>query len=822
MSLNRVSHSAAFLRCAAALAFALLSAGIARSAPSGSIARHAALPAATADSNAAHRFVYPQVHADLQTLVVTTTADAYDPRDLAAPGTGRLSLREAFALANQLDVEVTIVLEHNAVYRLERCGLFSADLNTVNELVHTANRILTISGNGAVIFQDCDGAGVIVQEGGDQLLNLADVVIQGGRSTRVPGGGVWSSGVGPVRISNMVVLDNQVKLKGSPAAPISAGGVASNGDIIISGATFENNIADLGAGAAAAVGAIKSVKSSFHGNRGPLAGALLGGKLVAPPPPPGPPPMIGLTPDGVTLVYSTLNDNSRPQVKTSGGELTSFASAIVASGSGELCRLSAGAAHSLGFNYAGGGTGCGFGKGNADVENGRSPSLTATAGMKNVDVFQPGESSPLRDAIPAASCLPPEMMPLLPVYSGITTDQRGVSRPQKGACDIGAIEAVAGSLSRHVAHPPVSDIPVDTLWAPLPMQPNWLAGAVRVTTAADTLAEKQVSLRDAFIKANAADHDSVILLEPGTVYQLERCVPEQTARDNQTNELVQVGNHSLAVYGNGSTIVQTCEGSAVIKKYGDARLLLDGVTITGGRSVAPGGGIFSAGGGELRLERCWVTDNVSNAAGGGIAAFGSVVLLNSSISNNRTFEFGGGMAVTADVTAVNTSIFDNTAGIAVGGIGIHGGIITLLFSTVAHNTAPNIAGAQLTALGTVIADFVAPVAPPGGPPEGAGHGKGPGFPPPGNCMIDNPVTSLFGNYSSDASCGFAAAHDAARLAPNRPEQPTYLVPMAGSPLIHGISAQVCSPYRRATDALGTARFSESGCDIGAIAARASR
>jgi hypothetical protein len=125
------------------------------------------------------------------TLRPTTTADVYDIADITPPGTGRLSLREAFALANKLDVETTILLERNAVYRLERCGPFDSRPNEANELVHSANKSLTINGNSATIFQDCDGAAVIVQQGGNQLLNLVDFTLSGGRSRHLPAGAVW-------------------------------------------------------------------------------------------------------------------------------------------------------------------------------------------------------------------------------------------------------------------------------------------------------------------------------------------------------------------------------------------------------------------------------------------------------------------------------------------------------------------------------------------------------------------------------------------------------------------------------------------------------
>jgi hypothetical protein len=45
----------------------------------------------------------------------------------------------------------------------------------------------------------------------------------------------------------------------------------------------------------------------------------------------------------------------------------------------------------------------------------------------------PASTSPLLDAVPAASCQADGA-------SAVTTDQRGVTRPQGTGCDIGAVE----------------------------------------------------------------------------------------------------------------------------------------------------------------------------------------------------------------------------------------------------------------------------------------------------------------------------------------------------------------------------------------------
>ncbi len=778
------------------------------------------------------------------TLRPTTTADFFDPADLVAPGTGRLSLREAFALANQLDVEAAIVLERGAVYRLERCGAYKASPNEVNELVHTANKTLTVNGNAATIFQDCEGAGVIVQQGGSELLNLVDFTISGGRARHYPAGGVWSSGKGEVRVTNAVVIDNQALIDGAPVA-LSAGGVASNGDVIISGATFAANRSEQGSGAVAAAGSVKAIKSSFYDNSGRTSGAISGGgKGAAPPPAAGPPPFTGRTPNGVTLVYSTLSANSRPAVTVNGGALTSFASVIAAPGSGSLCNLLQGPSVSLGGNYSSGGAGCGFGAGAADQASGADPKLQAIMGMKQVNVFAPGPSSPLLDAIGASACVPAQVRSLIPVYSGGSSDQLGVPRPQGTGCDIGAVEFIhPNSLNRQVKDPPNSDLPLPARWAPAALDIAARGAVIRVGTELDSLGDAKLSLRDAFVAANHADRDTTIVLEPRKVYRLTRCVAPQSAVDNETNDLIYSGTHALRVEGNGSAIMQTCDGSGVLAVFSDSSISLDGVTIAGGRSVIhPGGGIYMAGAGELRVERCWITDNTTVAAGGGIASFGDVTLLDSTVSNNHSAEVGGGIIATADVAAVNSSLFDNTADLAIGAIGNHSGKLSLMFTTIARNSAPNVAVGSIAAFGSIIADYLPPRAPPegfpsGGPPGGAHDGPPPGsgngspkpgataappaahaggFPPPANCDVEHPGTMLGGNFSTDNSCGFETVMGDPKLSPGGKQLPTHLIPLKDSPVLHLLSVADCAAYRGTLDQMGTVRQGFVGCSSGAI------
>ena len=107
-------------------------------------------------------------------------------------------------------------------------------------------------------------------------------------------------------------------------------------------------------------------------------------------------------------------------------------------------------------------------------------------------------------------------------------------------------------------------MPQATRWAPAPIDATGSRGVIRVTTPNDTVGESAVSLRDAFARANLSDQASTIALDPGRVYRLDRCVAPQAAIDNLTNDLVYAGTRPLTVVGNGSTILQTCDGSGVL------------------------------------------------------------------------------------------------------------------------------------------------------------------------------------------------------------------------------------------------------------------
>jgi hypothetical protein len=140
------------------------------------------------------------------------------------------------------------------------------------------------------------------------------------------------------------------------------------------------------------------------------------------------------------LVYATVVQNGAPIVANvhAAAAFTSFGSVVAqASGGGANCVVTS--PTSNGFNFtddASAGISCHFGAATDRVGTSNAPKLGALANNGGpTQTRLPQLGSPLIDAILLASC--PDGA------SGISTDQRGVSRPQGTGCDIGAVEVAA-------------------------------------------------------------------------------------------------------------------------------------------------------------------------------------------------------------------------------------------------------------------------------------------------------------------------------------------------------------------------------------------
>jgi hypothetical protein len=285
------------------------------------------------------------------------------------------------AAETQIDLAADITLTN--------CGGLNGGTPTRNSATE-----LTVTGNGHTIRQTCSGAGVLQQTGGGAL-SFDGVTITGG-DFPFTGGGIASLNGGSVTVTNSTVSGNHAAT-GAGIETVNGGSVTVTNSTV-SGNTTEAN----GAG-----GGILT----FNG----------GGS--------------------VTLVHATVAGNNAPVGANADGNgngaLTSIGSVVALPGCGGLSCADLAGTTSNGFNFSDDAS-CGF-TGTGDHQNAGDPMLGATADNGgSTQTRLPQSGSPLIDPIPAASCQADGA-------SGITTDQRGVTRPQGPGCDIGAVEVEVSS-----------------------------------------------------------------------------------------------------------------------------------------------------------------------------------------------------------------------------------------------------------------------------------------------------------------------------------------------------------------------------------------
>lgn len=287
------------------------------------------------------------------------------------------------------------------------------------------------------------GGGVFIHWNG-ATLNMSDGQI--GSNTAHSGGGVYiNQGGATLNMSGGRIVSN--------TASSSGGGVyVSLGRAVLSGGQVVSNTASSGGGGIHNDGgSLSLVNSTLSGNRasgGPGGGLYNGGTSI--------------------ITYTTIASNTASSggdgIHRAGGTVTLLDSIVAYNGPAN-CN---GTITSNGHN----------------LDDGDSCDLTATGDITSTDpllgpltddggtlVHPLLEGSP---AIDAGVCVP-----------GITTDQRGVSRPQGAGCDIGAYEAAVAPTSVAIAGPargtpgehyvftasvapPTVTLPLICTWSPAP------------------------------------------------------------------------------------------------------------------------------------------------------------------------------------------------------------------------------------------------------------------------------------------------------------------------------------------------------------------
>jgi PKD domain len=358
----------------------------------------------------------------IQTIVVNTN------RDGAVPG--KTTLRQAIDRANLAAGEVDIVLAARGTYALSQCGPGTDETNRQGPLTYYGGVTLTISGNGNTLRQTCSSDRVLNLLSSN-LVNINDLTVAGGDAAGQPGGGIWSQAGGELDLKNDVFTGNHSDAAG--------GGVAAAGKVVATGTTFTLNSGTELAGAIASTGPIELVKSTVTGNNGgtaPTSPANVGGIAAS---------------DGLTMIYSTVQDNTAQNINVQSGGLTSYGSVVGLARTGRTypsCQIGGGTT-SLGYNFSNDAS-CGFGHGAGDRSNGGDPKLRPQNSPSGALEIVPAPHSRLIDAISRSRCAPRNIVSLAPVWAGLTTDQFGTPRPQGRGCDIGAVEVPVPVARIHV------------------------------------------------------------------------------------------------------------------------------------------------------------------------------------------------------------------------------------------------------------------------------------------------------------------------------------------------------------------------------------
>ncbi len=308
---------------------------------------------------------------------------------------------------------------------------------TSGEPTRNSATAIMVNGNGHTLSQTCAGDRVAEQQSSGAI-TFSDITVTGGTGTG-SGGAVDTQGdltitsstftgntasgeggaieaEGAVTISGSAVTDN--------TSTGSGGGMAASGLVTLTDSTFSGNHSGNNGGGMRAYGGADVVNSTISDNVAVGGGGIDSNQQI-------------------TLTYATVTGNTgEANLYVGDSQLTSFGSVIADPVSGPNC-IQLSSTDSKGYNVDDDGT-CGFGSGPGDHSDLASIGLGALAANGGLGQTQlPASTSPLVDQIPKASC---------GAGSGITTDERGVTRPQGSACDIGAVElSVAGPTTTTTA-----------------------------------------------------------------------------------------------------------------------------------------------------------------------------------------------------------------------------------------------------------------------------------------------------------------------------------------------------------------------------------
>jgi len=370
------------------------------------------------------------------------------------------SLISAISTANTTPADSSISLASGCVY-----SLTAADNTTDGGTgLPVITGQVSIQGNGATITRAATAAFRLFDVASGGSLSLSGLTLSNGLANDgVSGGGAVFSH-GPLTVSQTTFRGNSAPAAtGTSGGAIDAsgpltvslstftgnsgqegGGILSQNTASVTNSTFTGNTATIFGGGAivVVVGTMTVTGSTFSGNTGPGGGAIDNDATVHVSNSTFTGNTAGANGGGaignfgtVTITQSTLSGNSSAfganlHNLTTGAPMT-VTQSIVANGGGGGTNCSGSPAVVDGGYNIDTGTSCGFSAA-SHSKNSTDPQLGALASNGG-----PTQTMALPAGSPAVNAIPATV----PGCSG--TDQRGVSRPQGPACDIGAYELIA-------------------------------------------------------------------------------------------------------------------------------------------------------------------------------------------------------------------------------------------------------------------------------------------------------------------------------------------------------------------------------------------
>jgi hypothetical protein len=371
----------------------------------------------------------------------------------STPDGASCSLRDV--LDNLASDGDTVTLEPGATYPVDFDECSSID-------IHAA---VTLNGNGATVLIDC-----LDPDSRAFDIEAPNVVIDNLIVTTSPGEG----GGGAINVEDDGLIVRNSTIVNNVNCFQAGGGFSSIGnDFSIVNSTVTGNVAFVGGGIAGGIDGISEISLTNSTVSGNMAGVAGAGILIG---------------EGfVNLVYtdvvSNLNFVDEPpacveleersqdaqDVWSQGGtpvtpanilignvgpfgdvgaqqvdsHLTTFASVIADPLNGVNCGVFVGGEEvdplantvSHGYNFSDDAT-CGL-TGTGDRESAGDPQIGALASNGGpTQTRLPADTSPLIDGVPLDQCQADGA-------AGVTTDQRGITRPQQQGCDIGSVEVEA-------------------------------------------------------------------------------------------------------------------------------------------------------------------------------------------------------------------------------------------------------------------------------------------------------------------------------------------------------------------------------------------